>query len=68
MTVSRSYMPLNDKGAVPIDALPAGLIVLWRGDKAPSGWLICDGTNGTPNLTAHVPKGQGYRLVYIQKG
>lgn len=33
--------------------VPAGVIVMWSGSVAaiPSGWLICDGTNGTPNLT-----------------
>ena len=30
----------------------AGIITLWSGAKIaiPSGWFLCDGTNGTPNL------------------
>lgn len=34
-------------------ALPYGMITLWYGALAtiPSGWALCDGTNGTPNLT-----------------
>lgn len=52
---------------VSLGALPTGLIVLWRGDKAPPGWDVCDGTNGTPDMSAHVPKGPGFRLVYIRK-
>lgn len=63
--MSRSYAVLTE--GLPITALPSGLIVLWRGDKAPDGWLVCDGKNGTPNLTSHVPKGPGFRLIYIQK-
>ena len=33
--------------------VPAGVIVMWSGSVAsiPSGWHICDGTNGTPDLT-----------------
>lgn len=32
--------------------LPSGLIIMWTGDimNIPSGWYLCDGTNGTPNL------------------
>jgi hypothetical protein len=33
--------------------IPSGVIVMWHGTLAtiPSGWALCDGTNGTPNLT-----------------
>lgn len=32
--------------------LPSGLIVMWSGSLSviPSGWNLCDGTNGTPDL------------------
>jgi hypothetical protein len=34
------------------DIIPSGIISLWSGTIAsiPAGWLLCDGTNGTPNL------------------
>jgi len=34
------------------DALPNGIIVMWSGriSDIPSGWVLCDGTNNTPNL------------------
>lgn len=37
---------------LPNAPIPAGTIVVWSGtaEEIPSGWLLCDGTNGTPNL------------------
>lgn len=31
---------------------PIGSIIMWSGaaDNIPQGWVLCDGTNGTPNL------------------
>ena len=31
--------------------VPAGVIVMWTGSTAPAGWVLCDGGNGTPNLS-----------------
>lgn len=32
--------------------VPSGGIIMWSGSTAsiPNGWVLCDGTNGTPNL------------------
>ena len=34
--------------------VPSGVIVMWSGaiGNIPSGWALCDGTNGTPDLTS----------------
>ena len=34
-------------------AMPTGGIIMWSGavSAIPTGWALCDGTNGTPNLT-----------------
>ena len=39
--------------------LPAGVIVMWSGTLAsvPSGWALCDGANGTPDLRDRFIKG-----------
>ena len=38
-----------------------GMIMLWSGSKisVPTGWHICDGTNGTPNLKGRFIVGAG---------
>jgi microcystin-dependent protein len=41
--------------------IPAGLISMWSGSigSIPSGWYLCDGSNGTPNLTDRFVIGAG---------
>ena len=41
--------------------VPSGIISLWSGSIAsiPSGWLLCDGTNSTPNLRDRFVVGAG---------
>lgn len=36
-----------------IDNMVPGMILMWSGDPTavPSGWLLCDGSEGTPNLS-----------------
>ncbi len=40
-------------GTLSVEGIPTGVIVMWSGaiTNIPAGWVICDGTNGTPNLT-----------------
>ena len=42
-------------------SFPAGGIIMWSGSIAsiPSGWALCDGTGGTPNLTDRFVVGAG---------
>ena len=39
----------------------SGMIMMWSGaiGSIPSGWYLCDGTNGTPNLTDRFVVGAG---------
>ena len=40
-------------GTLSVEGLHISVIVMWSGaiTNIPAGWVICDGTNGTPNLT-----------------
>jgi len=50
-------------GVTPIwgSGFPSGGIIMWSGSIAsiPSGWYLCDGTNGTPNLKDRMVIGAG---------
>lgn len=52
-----------------VSEIPAGLISMWSGDVAdvPSDWALCDGANGTPDLTERFVEEANYELVYIMK-
>lgn len=47
-----------------VTQLPRGIITMWAGatNAVPSGWALCDGNNGTPNLKDRfiVGAGQSY--------
>lgn len=46
--------------AVATSGIPAGTIVMYNGTSGiPAGWAICDGTEGTPNLTGNFIKASG---------
>lgn len=44
-----------------IAGIPTGVIVMWSGQTSaiPSGWALCNGSNGTPNLTDRFVMGAG---------
>ena len=39
--------------------VPKGVIVMWSGATVPTGWALCDGTNGTPDLRNRFIVGAG---------
>ena len=59
---------LSNVGALTITSLtvagvsnsdvPAGLIIMWYDkNNIPTGWLLCNGSNGTPDLNGFFPRG-----------
>jgi hypothetical protein len=52
------------------DIIPTGIISLWYGAivNIPTGWLICDGTNGTPDLRDRFVVGAGTTYAVAATG
>ncbi len=54
-------------GASSGAAIPSGVICMWAGSiySIPSGWVLCDGNNGTPDLQDRfiVGAGRGYGVT-----
>lgn len=45
--------PITISKTLNIENMEAGMIVMWSGDpgSVPTGWALCDGTSGTPDLS-----------------
>ena len=57
-----SYNSSNGQFSVSVpSAFVSGMIILWSGaaNAIPSGFVLCDGNNGTPNLTDRFVVGAG---------
>jgi hypothetical protein len=52
------------------DIIPAGVILLWSGSVAsiPTGWLLCNGSNGTPDLRDRFVVGAGSAYAVAATG
>jgi len=52
------------------DAFSPGMIILWSGltSTIPTGWALCNGTDGTPNLTDRFIMGAGNTYGVNQTG
>ena len=50
--------------------VPIGGIIMWSGalNNIPSGWVLCDGRNGTPNLCDKFVLGAGGRYAVSAQG
>jgi hypothetical protein len=58
-TVAATAVTGDGSALTGIVSIPSGLISMWHGLVAniPSGWALCDGTAGTPNLVGQFIKG-----------
>lgn len=55
------YHPSGNKHAIDMlgGQVPSGLIIMWSGSSIPSGWALCDGSYGTPDLRGRFVLGAG---------
>jgi len=60
ITLDNLYGILQNAPAVT-NTVPSGLIAIWSGSTGsiPSGWLLCNGSNGTPDLRNSFVLGAG---------
>ncbi|WP_413854570.1 hypothetical protein [Candidatus Ruminimicrobium bovinum] len=51
-SVDKDNVKFINENGVEFYMVPKGAIIIWSGsaDKIPTGWALCDGTNGTPDL------------------
>ena len=58
---SHTTGPTGPQGTPGVNGLPAGMIMMWSGasNAIPSGWALCNGANGTPNLLDRFVVGAG---------
>lgn len=59
---SNSLKQLALKSDIPnVSSIPSGIITMWSGSSSniPSGWLLCNGSNGTPDLRDRFIVGAG---------
>lgn len=56
-----AYALANTANNTANNAIPLGSIIMWSGTAGniPSGWRLCNGTNGTPNLCDRFIVGAG---------
>jgi microcystin-dependent protein len=48
LNITGKLLVSSEAGNVPF---MQNIIVMWSGSDIPKGWVLCDGNNGTPNLT-----------------
>lgn len=60
----------NLGAAASTDIIPSGCIVMWSGSIAsiPSGWYLCNGSNGTPDLRDRFVVGAGSAYAVAASG
>jgi microcystin-dependent protein len=75
-TITNLVSPVNSTDAVNkayadgLGSIPSGVILLWSGSIAtiPTGWALCNGSNGTPDLRDRFVVGAGSTYAVAATG
>ena len=69
MSTGDGTTPQWGSATIP-DAFSTGMIIMWNGTPSniPTGWALCNGANGTPNLTDKFIVGAGNTYGYGATG
>ena len=69
MSKGEGTTPQWGSATIP-DAFSSGMIIMWNGlpNDVPTGWALCNGANGTPNLTDRFIVGAGNNYGYGATG
>ena len=64
MSVTKASLLGDTFGSNASGTIPVGGIIMWSGASVPTGWTLCNGANGTPNLVDKfiVGSGSGYAI------
>ena len=62
--VTANYLYGDGSGLTGVSAFVTGMIMMYTGSTAPSGWALCDGQNGTPDLRDRfiISSGSSYNI------
>ena len=65
-----TYLDKNIKISISNNFIPSGVIMLWSGlsSNIPKGYVLCDGNNGTPDLTDKFIIGAGSTYAVGENG
>ena len=69
-TVTATAFSGDGSALTGIEGVPSGIIAMWSGSTAsiPSGWVICDGLNSTPDLRDRFIVGAGNTYAVAATG
>lgn len=70
---TNSSITVNTQGRITaassgLTPFTTGMIIMFQGTSAPTGWALCDGQNGTPNLRDRFIVGSGFSYTLNETG